>query len=84
MPSALRSLYVLQLKVLRKSMLSPKGDEQSVLHSHSNLTWASIDGRCLQSRTGALPANWVCGLHALWAIKVHSVIASKFDLDNLA
>ena len=78
--TSIKSLYVLQLKVLRKSMLAPEGDEQYVIKGNRDLKWACIDGRRLKSRTGALPAKRVCGLHAAAVLQVRLTILSKTDL----
>jgi len=75
--SASSTLHVLQLKVLRKPMLAPKGDEQYVIKGNRDLKWACIDGRRLTSRTGALPAKRVCGLHAAVVIQVQLMILSR-------
>ena len=65
-------------------MLAPKGDERYVLKDKSNLLWADIDGRCLKSKTGKLPAKRVCGLHAAITIQVHPNIMSieKTDFER--
>ena len=61
-------------------MLAPKGDEQYLIEGNRDLKWACIDGRRLRSRTGALPAKRVCGLHAAAVLQVRLTILSNTNL----
>ena len=60
----------MQVRVLDPVLLAPWGPERFIALGRSHLTWAQIDGRPLQSRTGELPADHVCGVHATVSIKV--------------
>ena len=63
-------MVLLQVKVLNPELLKPIGDERFVCHGGTNLTWAHIDGRILQSKSEELPCNQVCGVHAHFSIRV--------------
>ncbi|CAL8471162.1 g10704 [Coccomyxa elongata] len=58
-----------KMKVLKESMLAPKGDDRYVFIKEKDLLWADLDGQPLSSRTGILPAKRACGLHAAITIQ---------------